>query len=400
MTRSSKDPRLATDVVHAGEVRPYPHHALTLPILETATYTFENTADLRQFMDARMWGLAEGRVEYGRYGNPTVSAVEAKLSALEAGQAAVLFSSGMAAVTTTLLSLLYAGDHIVITDDAYRRTRQFCLSMLKRWHIECTVVSSGDMEQLEGAIQSNTKVIVSESPTNPYLRVMDMKRLVAIAKRHKVKTLIDSTFATPINQRPLEFGIDLVVDSATKYLGGHNDLLAGVVAGSDSLMAMIRQNLWVLGAVCDPQTAYLIQRGLKTLSLRVAQQNESAQKVAEFLETEPSVERVWYPGLRSHPDHEVARQQMEGYGGVVSFELDGDLEATSRFIDALRIPLIASSLGGVETLIEQPALMSYYELSSEEREEIGIKDNLVRLSIGIESTDDLIADLAQALRPS
>jgi len=398
MTRSSKDPRLATDVVHAGEVRPYPHHALTLPILETATYTFENTADLRQFMDARMWGLAEGRVEYGRYGNPTVSAVEAKLSALEAGQAAVLFSSGMAAVTTTLLSLLYAGDHIVITDDAYRRTRQFCLSMLKRWHIECTVVSSGDMEQLEGAIQSNTKVIVSESPTNPYLRVMDMKRLVAIAKRHKVKTLIDSTFATPINQRPLEFGIDLVVDSATKYLGGHNDLLAGVVAGSESLMAMIRQNLWVLGAVCDPQTAYLIQRGLKTLSLRVTQQNRSAQKVADFLEAQSEVKRVWYPGLRSHPDYKVARRQMEGYGGVVSFEIDGDLEVTGRFIDAVRLPLIASSLGGVETLIEQPALMSYYDLSSEEREEIGIKDNLVRLSIGIESADDLIADLAQALK--
>jgi cystathionine gamma-synthase len=227
---------------------------------------------------------------------------------------------------------------------------------------------------------------------------MDLKRLVAIAERHKVKTLIDSTFATPINQRPLEFGIDLVVDSATKYLGGHNDLLAGVVAGSESLMAMIRQNLWVLGAVCDPQTAYLIQRGLKTLSLRVTQQNKSAQMVADFLEAEPGVRRVWYPGLRSHPDHEVARQQMEGYGGVVSFELDGDLEATSRFIDAVQLPLIASSLGGVETLIEQPALMSYYELSSEEREEIGIKDNLVRLSIGIESPDDLIADLAQALQ--
>ncbi|MFQ5921248.1 MAG: trans-sulfuration enzyme family protein [Anaerolineales bacterium] len=398
MTRSNKGLRLATDVVHAGEVRPFPHHALTLPILETATYTFENTADLRQFMDARMWGLAGGRVEYGRYGNPTVSSVEAKLSVLEAGQAAVLFSSGMAAVTTALLSLLYAGDHIVITDDSYRRTRQFCLTFLKRWSIECSVVSAGNLEQLEGAIRSNTKVIVSESPTNPYLRVMDLKRLVAIAERHKVKTLIDSTFATPINQRPLEFGIDLVVDSATKYLGGHNDLLAGVVAGSESLMAMIRQNLWVLGAVCDPQTAYLIQRGLKTLSLRVEQQNESAQKVAEFLEAEPGVRRVWYPGLRSHPDHEVARQQMEGYGGVVSFELDGDLEATSRFIDAVQLPLIASSLGGVETLIEQPALMSYYELSSEERELIGIKDNLVRLSIGIESPDDLIADLALALQ--
>lgn len=400
MGRSKKGTRtrLATAVVHAGEKRPYPYHALTLPILETATYTFENTADLRQFMDARMWGLEEGRVEYGRYGNPTVAAVEAKVAALEAGQAAVLLSSGMAAVTTTLLSLLHAGDHLVITDDSYRRTRQFCLTLLKRWGIECTLVPAGDLEQLPGAIRPNTKVIVSESPTNPYLRVLDLEQLVAIAKRHKVKTLIDTTLATPINQRPLEFGVDLVVDSATKYLGGHNDLLAGLVVGSESLIAMIRQNLWVLGAVCDPHTAYLVQRGIKTLSLRVTRQNESAQKVAEFLEIEPRVQRVWYPGLASHPDHDVARQQMHGYGGVVSFELDGDLEATSRFIDAVQLPLIASSLGGVETLIEQPALMSYYDLSSEEREQIGIKDNLVRLSIGIESADDLVTDLAQALR--
>ncbi len=390
--------RISTDVVHAGEKRPFPHHALTLPIFQTATYTFENTADLREFMEGRMWGLVEGRAEYGRYGNPTVFAVEVRIAELAAGQAAVLMSSGMAAVTSTLLSLLYAGDHLVITDDSYRRTRQFCLTFLKRWGIETTMVPAGDLERLEAAIQPNTKVIVSESPTNPYLRVLDMEQLVEIAKRHKVKTLIDSTFATPINQRPLEYGVDLVVDSATKYLGGHNDLLAGVVVGSESLMAMIRQNQWVLGAVCDPHTAYLIQRGLKTLALRVRQQNQSALKLAEFLEDHDRVSRVWYPGLRSHPDHDVASRQMRGYGGVVSFELDGDLDATSRFIDAVRLPLIASSLGGVETLIEQPALMSYFELSTEERLEVGIKDNLVRLSVGIESTEDLMADLRQALQ--
>lgn len=390
--------RISTDVVHAAEKRPFPHHALALPIFDTATYTFENTADLREFMERRMWGLVEGRSEYGRYGNPTVFAVEARIAALAAGQAAVLMSSGMAAVTSTLLSLLYAGDHLVITDDSYRRTRQFCLTFLKRWGITSTMVPAGDLEKLEGAIQPNTKIIVSESPTNPYLRVIDMEQFVEIAERHKVKTLIDSTFSTPINQRPLEYGVDLVVDSATKYLGGHNDLLAGVVVGSESLMAMIRQNQWVLGAVCDPHTAYLIQRGLKTLALRVRQQNRSALKLAEFLEDHDRVSRVWYPGLRSHPDHNVARQQMRGYGGVVSFELNGDLDTTSRFIDAVRLPLIASSLGGVETLIEQPALMSYFELSTEERLEVGIKDNLVRLSVGIESTEDLIADLSQALQ--
>ncbi len=390
--------RISTDVVHAAEKRPFPHHALALPIFDTATYTFESTADLREFMERRMWGPVEGRSEYGRYGNPTVFAVEARIAALAAGQAAVLMSSGMAAVTSTLLSLLYAGDHLVITDDSYRRTRQFCLTFLKRWGITSTMVPAGDLEKLEGAIQPNTKIIVSESPTNPYLRVIDMEQFVEIAERHKVKTLIDSTFSTPINQRPLEYGVDLVVDSATKYLGGHNDLLAGVVVGSESLMAMIRQNQWVLGAVCDPHTAYLIQRGLKTLALRVRQQNRSALKLAEFLEDHDRVSRVWYPGLRSHPDHNVARQQMRGYGGVVSFELNGDLDTTSRFIDAVRLPLIASSLGGVETLIEQPALMSYFELSTEERLEVGIKDNLVRLSVGIESTEDLIADLSQALQ--
>jgi len=397
-SKTDRAANLSTEAVHAGENRPFPQHALTLPIFETSTYTFENTADLRQFMEARMWGMAEGRVEYGRYGNPTVFAVEARVAALSGGEASVLMSSGMAAVTSTMLSLLYAGDHLVITDDSYRRTRQFCLTFLKRWGIECSVVPAGDLEKLEAAIRPETKVIVSESPTNPYLRVLDLERLVSIAKRHKVKTLIDSTFATPINQRPLEFGVDLVVDSATKYLGGHNDLLAGVVVGSESLMAMIRQNQWVLGAVCDPHTAYLIQRGLKTLALRVHQQNASATEVAEFLESQSGVVRVWYPGLRSHPDHEIARQQMQGFGGVVSFELDGDLEATSRFIDAVQLPLIASSLGGVETLIEQPALMSYFELSSEERLEIGIKDNLIRLSVGIESPADLIADLEQALQ--
>ena len=390
--------RLETDVVHAGDKRPYPHHALALPIFDTATYTFENTADLREFMEARMWGLVEGRAEYGRYGNPTVSAVESRIAALESGQAAILMSSGMAAITTTLLSLLYAGNHLIITDDSYRRTRQFCLTFLKRWGIESTIVPAGDLEQLESAIRPDTKIIISESPTNPYLRVLDLERLVDIAKRHKVKTLIDSTFSTPINQCPLEYGVDLVVDSATKYLGGHNDLLAGVVVSSESLIAMIRQNQWVTGAVCDPHTAYLIQRGIKTLALRVRQQNASAQMIAEFLETKDQIRRVWYPGLDSHPDHDVARQQMRGYGGVVSFELEGDLDVTSKFIDAVQIPLIASSLGGVETLIEQPALMSYYELSTEERLEIGIKDNLVRLSVGIESAEDLIADLGAALQ--
>jgi cystathionine gamma-synthase len=397
LTQLPVTPGLSTIAVHAGAERVNAHHALTPPVVQTATYTFTDTADLCDFMDARMWGMAKGRTEYGRYGNPTVDAAEKKLAALEGAGAAVLYSSGMAAVTSTLLTLLQSGSHVVITDDSYRRTRQFCLNFLRKFGVDCTVVPMSDYEALEAAIRPTTKMIISESPTNPYLRVLDLARLAETAKRHNIKTLVDATFATPLNLRPLEFGIDLVVHSATKYLGGHNDLLAGVVAGDEQLIALLRQNLWMLGGVLDPNNAYLLVRGLKTLALRVEQQNHNGQRVAEFLESHPKVERVWYPGLASHPDHRAAKTQMRGFGGVVSFEVKGDLSAASRVVDGVKIPIIAPSLGGVETLIEQPALMSYYEMSTEERLEVGIKDNLIRLALGIEDADDLIADLAQAL---
>ncbi|HLF25087.1 MAG TPA: aminotransferase class I/II-fold pyridoxal phosphate-dependent enzyme [Anaerolineae bacterium] len=398
-------PGASTQAVHAGDTRPFAHHALTIPVAQTATYTFKDTADLCTFMDERMWGGARGRTEYGRYGNPTVAAAEAKIAALDRAEDALLFASGMAAVTTVLLAFLTSDTHLVITDDAYRRTRQFCLNFLRRFGVESTVVPMGDYAALEAALRPNTRLIISESPTNPYLRVLDLERVAEIGRRHNVRTLIDATFATPINQRPIEFGIDLVLHSATKYLGGHNDLLAGVVTGSASFISLLRQQLWMLGAVAEPHTAYLLVRGLKTLALRVARQNENGQRVAEFLEGHPKVDRVWYPGLASHPDHVTAQAQMTGFGGVVTFEIKGDpspgsghgLAAASRLVDAVRIPIIAPSLGGVETLIEQPALMSYYELSTEERLAIGIKDNLVRLSLGIEDADDLVADLEQAL---
>jgi cystathionine gamma-synthase len=388
---------LSTRVVHAGEKRVKPHHAITTPIIQTSTYTFENTRDLVDYMEARLWGDEIEREEYGRYGNPTIAAAEAKLANLDSGEAACLFSSGMAAVTTTLLSLLSAGSHIIMTDDCYRRTRQFVTKFLARYGVEATQVPMGDYEAMEAAIRPHTKVILSESPTNPYLRVLDLKKLVAIAKKHNLKTIVDSTFATPINQRPLEFEVDFVVHSATKYLGGHNDLLAGGVIGSNYMISAIREMRGVLGDVSDPQTAYLLLRGLKTLELRVQRQNETADKIAHFLAKHPAVRRVYYPALVSHPDYEVAIEQMSGFGGVVSFELETDLEGTGHFIDQLQIPYIGPSLGGVESLVEQVALVSYYELSSEERAAIGICDSLVRLAVGIESADDLLTDLAQAL---
>ena len=390
----------STHVVHAGEKRVKSHHALTTPIYQTSTYTFENTQDMVDFMEARMWGDDIEREEYGRYGNPTIATVEAKLAELDGGEAACLFSSGMAAITTTLLSLLSTGSHIIFTNDSYRRTRQFITQFLGRYGVETTQVPMGDYEALEAAIQPNTKVIISESPTNPYLRVLDLERVVALAKAHNIKTIIDSTFATPINQRPLEYGVDFVIHSATKYLGGHNDLLAGVVIGSKYMVGAIKDAQGIFGAVSDPHTAYMLLRGIKTLELRVQRQNETTEKIAHFLSKHPAVRRVYYPGLPDHPDYEVATAQFEGFGGVVSFELDTDFEGTGKFIDHLEIPYIAPSLGGVESLVEQVALVSYYELSSEERAAIGISDSLVRLAVGIEAADDLLADLAQALDKS
>jgi cystathionine gamma-synthase len=387
----------STKAVHAGELRTKAHHAVTTPIAQSSTFTFEDTADLVGFMESRIEGDTRGRTDYGRYANPTVAAVERKIAALESGETAVLFSSGMAAVTLTLLSLLSSGAHVVLTKDCYRRTREFVTRFLKRYGVKATQVPVGDYEALEAAIQPNTRLILSESPTNPYLRVVDVPRMVELARRHGVLTAIDSTFATPINQRPLEFGVDFVIHSATKYLGGHNDLLAGVVVGSAGLMAQVREIQNVCGAICDPHTAYLLLRGLKTLELRVLRQNETGLKVARFLKEHPRVHLVYYPGLPDHPDHATAREQMSGFGGVVSFELDGDLEATARFVDALQIPYIGPSLGGVESLVNQVALASYYDLSSEERAEIGISETLVRLAVGIEDADDIIADLAQAL---
>lgn len=389
-------PGASTQSVHAGRRRAQPQHALTTPIVQTATYTFENTGALVEFMEAKVWGDGIEREEYGRYGNPTTRAVEERLAQLEGAEDALLFGSGMAAITTTLLTILSSGSHVILTDDCYRRTRQFVWTFLKRLGIESTTVPMGDYEALEAAIQPNTRLIVSESPTNPYLRCLDLPRLVAIARQHRLKTFIDATFATPINVRPIDYGIDLVIHSATKYFSGHNDVLGGVIAGSAELITGLRASRGVLGGVIDPNAAWLIERGIKTLGLRVQHQNESALTVARYLEAQPRVQRVWYPGLDSHPDHAIAAAQMSGFGGVVSFEIDGTLEDAARLIDALRIPVIAPSLGGVESLIEQPALMSYYDKSPEERQALGIKDNLVRFAIGIEDTKDLIADLQQA----
>jgi len=385
-------PGPSTLAVHAGEPRQKPGHALATPIIQTATFTFTDTQELKDHFDGKI-----ERVEYGRYGNPTQRIAETKLAALEGAGDCLLFASGMAAMTTTLFAMLSRGTHVVVTDDSYRRTRQFLNQTLHRYGIEVSTVPAGDYDALEDAIRPTTRVLVSESPTNPYNRVLDLERFAEIGRRHRVKTVIDGTFATPYNQRPLEWGVDVVVHSATKYLGGHNDLMAGAVLASRDLVEAVRGLQGVTGAVVSPFVAFLLVRGVKTFALRMERHNANAQALAEFLATHPRVERVHYAGLTSHPEHDVAKRQMRGFGGVVSFEVRGDLAAASRVVDSCRIPYIAVSLGGVESLIEQPAIMSFYELTTEERLAVGIKDNLIRYSVGIEDAADLIADLAQAL---
>jgi cystathionine gamma-synthase len=389
---ATRAPGISTLAVHAGEPRPKAGNALATPIMQTATYTFADTQELQDHFERRI-----EREEYGRYGNPTQRIAERKLAALDAAGDCLLFSSGMAAITTTLFAVLSRGSHVVVTDDSYRRTRQFLNQVLARYGVEVSTVPAADYDAIEDAIRPTTRVLLSESPTNPYNCVLDLDRFAEIGRRHRVKTIIDATFATPFNQRPLDFGIDIVVHSATKYLGGHNDLLAGAVLASAEMIDGIRAQQAITGAVVDPLAAYLLVRGLKTFALRLARQNANAQALAEFLSGHPRVAVVHYAGLPTHPHHEVARRQMRGYGGVVSFEVTGDLAAASRVVDACRIPQIAPSLGGVESLIEQPALMSFYELTTEERLQVGIKDNLVRYAVGIEDADDLIADIEAAL---
>jgi cystathionine gamma-synthase len=395
---NSREAGISTQAVHSGETRWKPYHALVDPIFQTSTYTFEKMAEVVEFEEAHKQGHPVDRFEYGRYGNPTVAAAEARLAALEHAESAIQVASGMAAVTYALLHLLPSGSHVVMTDDSYRRTRQFCETYLKRYNVSCTVVPLGDYDALESAICPETKVLFSETPSNPYLRILDLERFAAIGKRHEAVTVIDSTLATPVNTRPLDWGIDLVVHSATKYLGGHNDLLAGFIAGRAELIKLLRESIGILGGISDPNTAYLLLRGMKTLPVRVERQNRTAQVVAEYLSGHPNVEQVYYPGLPAHPGHALAAHQMTGFGGLLSFKVKGDLQAAYRLIDALKLFYISPSLGGAESLVIHLATQAYYDCTPAERLEAGIPDSLIRLAIGLEDADDLLADLNQALQ--
>lgn len=382
----------STTAVHGGEPAVRGDRSLTTPVVHASAYPFADTAELVEYMEGRI----ERPEEYGRYGNPTVETAEAKLAAVEGGEAAALMASGMAAITTTLLAMLRSGQHVVFTSDVYRKTRQFAGQVLARYGVQSDIVAP-KLEAIEAALRDETKIIFTEAPTNPYLRMVDLAPLTALAKSRRIKTIIDATFATPVNMQPLTHGVDLVIHSTTKYLGGHNDLLGGVVIGKAPIISAIREHVGVLGPVADPHMAYLLARGIKTLALRVRQQNASARAMADRLAEHPAVARVWYPMREDHPDHALAQRYLSGGGGVVSFEMTDGLSAGTRLVDALKIPKLAPSLGGVESLVEQPALMSFYELTPEQRAELGIAEGLVRYAVGIEDTDDLLADLSAGL---
>ena len=389
----SKSEGFSTKAVHAGDKRGSSTGAVVEPIYETSVFAFSSTKQLVDVMGEK----AEGYV-YTRYGNPTTRSVENKMAALEESEDAAVFSSGMAAIATTFFTLVSSGDHVVSTRDLYGGTLEFFNKVLPRFGVETTLVDATDLDELKSATRSNTKVIYAETPTNPTLKVVDLSAVAKIGKEKGATVVVDSTFASPYNTKPAELGVDVVVHSATKYLCGHNDVTAGVVCGSERFVQELKKTRKSLGGTLDPLAAWLLLRGLKTLGLRMERHNSNGIKVATYLEGCPKVKTVHYPGLESHPQHVIAKRQMTGFGGVVSFEIDGDFETTVKFAENLKLCSLASSLGGTETLVTQPVTASHYFVSVEDRKKAGITDQLIRLALGIEDPEDIIADLEQAFR--
>ena len=381
--------RQETEAVRGGADLSKKNGPLSTPIYQTATFEVTDNDQQLRATSTDMF--------YTRYGNPTQTAAEAVIVELEGTDAARLFASGMNAITTSVLALLKSGDHIVAQRDIYGGSIKFFTQWLPKLGIETTFVDTTEYDQHAQAIRPNTKLLYLESPTNPTLRVVDLHQVTALAKQHNLITFIDSTFATPINQRPADFGIDLIMHSGTKYFSGHADLICGIVAGRRDLIEKIHDTRTTVGGVIDPHAAWLLIRGMKTLAVRVQRHNDNALRVARFLAHHPKVGRVHYPFLEGHPQRALAMEQMRGGGGVLSFEVDGSAEDARRLTEALHLFTLAPSLGGVDSLVCVPVLTSHAMVSAEHRKSMGVTDQMIRLSVGIESADDLIADLEQAL---
>ncbi len=363
---------------------------VTPPIYQTSTFEVTDNAEQIRVTTTDRY--------YTRWGNPTITLAEQTVAALEGTESALVFASGMGAITTTVLALLKAGDHIVAQRDIYGGVTKFFSEWLPKLRIETTFVDTNDYEQHARAIRPSTKMLYVESPTNPSLRIVDMKKTAGLAKQHGLISMIDSTFGSPINQRPAEYGFDLVMHSGTKYLSGHADLTCGVISGRSDLIHQIGETRKTLGNCMDPHAAWLLIRGMKTLAVRVARHNENALRVAEFLEGHAKVRKVHYPFLKGHPQLAIAREQMSGGSGMVTFEVDGTGNDARRVSEAMKLFTLATSLGGVESLVSIPVLTSHAMISAEQRAQMGVTEQMVRLSVGIEAVEDLIADLDHALQ--
>ena len=381
-----------TQAIHGGEP---PRHgvngAVATEIIRSSTFTFSSSEEMK------LW--AEGKNKayiYTRYGNPTLSVAEKKIAALEGAEAAVVTASGMAAISSSLLSALKAGDELISTAQVYGGTYRLMRDVFPNMGITVHHVGT-DLAGMEKLVTPRTRVLYIETPTNPTLRLVDIEKAAAFAKKHKLVSIIDNTFATPVLQNPIALGYDMVVHSATKALAGHSDIIAGVSVGSEEWMSKVRQMIIYLGGSMDPGAAYLLIRGIKTLGVRVQRQCENAMAVAEFLERHPKVERVHYPGLKSHPDHAIAKKQMRGFSSMLAFDLKGELKSACDFCDRVKLFLLAVSLGGVESLVSLPAYSSHYNMSDEELARAGVSLGTVRVSMGLEDKEDLIEDLKQAL---
>ncbi|HJQ25313.1 MAG TPA: aminotransferase class I/II-fold pyridoxal phosphate-dependent enzyme [Blastocatellia bacterium] len=376
--------RIETKIIHAGEVAPRIHGAVAMPIFQSAMFEYAGETSYHD-------------IKYIRLNNtPNHQVLHEKLAALENAEAALVTASGMAAISTTLLTVLGAGDHLLAQDCLYGGTHDLLTKDFARFGLSYDFIGD-DPDTWAAQLRPNTRAIYVEAMTNPTLQVADLKSVVRFAKAHGLVTIIDNTFASPINFRPVEAGFDLSLHSGTKYLNGHSDIVAGAVIGSRDLVEKITHKLNHLGGSMDPHAAFLLHRGMKTLALRVRYQNDSARRLAQFLEKHPRVRLVNYAGLESHPQHARARELFEGFGGVLSFEVEGGVEVAERVIERVRLPIVAPSLGGVESLITRPATTSHSGMSPEDRVRLGISDSLIRVSVGIEAPEDLIADFEQAL---
>lgn len=392
--RNLKELGFSTKAVHAGQNPCTITGALSTPIYQTSTFVFEN---VKQGAD-RFAGKEEGYI-YTRLGNPTQTALEDKIALLEGGEAAIASSSGMAAVSSVIMALTKNGDHIVADKALYGCTFSFLSEIMTKYGVEVTFIDASDIRQIEKALKDNTKIIYFESPANPTMKLVDMKQVSYLARSKGIITIIDNTFMSPYFQRPIEHGIDVVLHSATKYISGHGDVIAGIIVGKKDIIDIIRMTtLKDLGGVISPFNAWLLLRGLKTLAVRMDKHNENALIIAEFLERHDKIEHVFYPGLPSHPQYELAKKQMTGFGGMLSFELKGGYEAGKKMMDRVMLCHLAVSLGDVDTLIQHPASMTHAIVPVEERLKAGITDGLIRLSVGIEDVDDIIEDLEEALR--